>query len=373
MPMTFQIDQGLGTFVPTDEDAANRQLEQLRQAVMAIADDPGAFKKSARTVKNLLSKDLQFLRAYAMLAEMYIDLDEEKEATAIHIKGCQAGLKIIPEDFNGPLDMENADVQCFMRCHAGYVEALVAKNDYQSALEASYRQMVFDPDDIFGRAAELGELAIMAGEAEEAAKILAEQTENRPTAWYSLGYLAFLSGDLPLAVSRLRKAFLLAPYAVSFLTGRLTAPNLFWEQGPRPPVFHDELYFVEMLGGEMWTLNEGARDFMEWLSQTGLVLTEKASLVKLSEKCLAAGGVTDEIETEFQTLWNSINEDSSRELVQPIEDPASGEMAPPWELLAAYHEQLADDDDSEDGCDDDCDCGCRDETDEDGGGDGNSR
>ena len=367
MPMMFKIDQGLGTFVSTDINASEKQMEQLRQAVMTVDDDPGSLKKAVKTIKNLISKDSLFLRAYVMLAEMYLDLDDEKQATATYIKGCQAGLKLMPDDFSGPLDMDNPDVICFMHCHTSYASDLVDRGDYKACMEAVLRQLVFDAEDSFDIAYDLGELALMSGDTEEAARILAEQTESRPTAWYSLAYLAFTEGNFPLAASRLRKAFMLAPYAINFMTGSLTPPNIFWEQGPRPPYLPAELTFVESLGNEMWMNNEEAHSFLNWLSQTGQVLTEKAAMVLLSEKSLAAGDVTDEIEKEFQALWNAITEESCRKMVSPVKNPANdeGETDLPWKILASYHEQLAAENDFEDDDDCGCGCGCHEEDDDD--------
>ncbi len=347
MSLIFQVRHGLGVFVPTDEEAAGQKLAQLRD-IAASLDEGGANpKKAIRAIKSMISKDPLFLRGYAVLAGIHDESDDEEESSALYVKGCREALKLMPEGFSGPLDAENSDVQCFLRCHAGYVEALVAKGDYRAALEASRRQLAFDPEDLFERRRELGELAIAADQLEEAGVILREQLSVRPTAHYSLAYLAFIRGDLPLAADHLRRAFILAPYAMFFLTGRLTAPNPFWEAGPEAPDYREDLLFVEMLGGDLWTHNEAAHGFLEWLCQTAAVLRELAAMVTISEKCFYASGddcerVYKEAEAEFQKLMQGVEEKSSAALLAKVTDPQSGEEMAPWELLARTYREMAD-------------------------------
>lgn len=362
MSLIFKVEEGLGTFVPGNEEQANQMLDQLRVAMGEMAEDVGTFEKALKTIQDILAKDPQFLRAYAMLAEVYIDLDDAETAAEYHIKGYQAGLKMMPEGFSGPLDLENADVQCFLRCHAGYVESLVNKGDYKGALEASRRQLAFDPDDIFGRGQEMGELSILAGLHEEAEEILAEQAAESPLAYYGLAWLALSRQEYVQAAVYLRKAFLSAPYAMSFLTGRMTAPNLFWEQGPNTPSYQEEMFYAETLGGDIWAMEEMPGQFIEWLSQTAVVQKEKAAMIALSEKCLYDGLPGNKAEAEFSAIWNAIDEKSCEALVKEVKEPASGRQAPPWVLLAEYQDQVAAWDDEECDCgeehDEDCGCGC---------------
>ncbi len=365
MSMIFQVREGRGVFVPKDEDAAARQLTRLRDLADSADEDPGQAKKARRTIKAMIGKDPLFLRGYAVLAQLLEEADEEEKAAELYAQGCQAALKILPDDFQGPLDTDNSDVQCFLRCHAGYVESLLAKSDYQAALEASHRQLAFDPEDMFERRRELGELSILAGRPKEAESILREQVGRRPTAHYSLAYLSYSWGDYPTAIAHLRRGFLLAPYAVDLLTGRLTPPNIFWEDGPQAPDYREDLLFVEMLGGDLWTREEGAHAFLEWLSQTGQALSERARMVLLSEKCFRADGpeadaVLMEAEAEFQALLDAVDERSSAALAVPVIDPVGGEQVTPWELLARHQQRLTEDEgwDHEHGpdcgCDDDC-------------------
>lgn len=362
MSLIFQVREGRGVFVPKDEEAAARQLTQLRDLADSADENPGQAKKARRAIKNMLSKDPLFLRGYAVLAQLLEDAEEEEEAAALYVQGCRAVLKILPEDFQGPLDTDDSDVQCFLRCHAGYVESLLAKNDYQAALEASHRQLAFDPEDMFERRRELGELSILAGRPDEAESILREQVGRRPTAHYSLGYLSHSWGDYPTAIAHLRRAFLLAPYAVDLLTGRLTPPNIFWEDGPQAPDYREDLLFVEMLGGDLWTRSEEAHAFIEWLSQTGQVLSERARMVLLSEKCFRADGpgadaALIEAEAEFRALLDAVDERSSADLAAPVVDPVGGEQVAPWELLARHQQRLAEDEGWDHGLEADCDEG----------------
>ncbi len=361
MSLVFEIKDGLGLFVPKNEDEALKQREKLREIVSEAAEDEKSLKKVIKSVKAMIDKDPLFLRGSAVAGEFLSNLgddESELEATEIYVKGCRAALKIMPEDFKGPLDLENSEVQCFLRCHAGYVEALVAKGDYAAALEASQRHLAFDPQHQFERQRELAELAIMADQPEEAERILMEQVEERSTAWYSLAYLSLAAENYAEAITRLRRGFILAPYAVDFMTGRLTAPNIFWEQGPRAPEPQEDLMYVEMLGGDMWAENEEAHDFLEWISQTSLVLRERAAMVELSEKSFARGGADEEVERDFQKLWAGLDDQSSSLLVGRVTDAETGEEVYPWELLAMDRDRSLDYD-GYDEDDDDGGCGCQ--------------
>jgi len=359
MSLIFDVRNGLGVFVPKNSDEALKQQQRLRDIVAEEVEDEKALKKMIKAVKAMVDKDPLFLRGYAVMGELLGNLGDDEadmEASEVYVKGCRAALKIMPEDFQAPLDLENSEVQCFLRCHAGYVEALVAKGDYPAALEASYRQLAFDPEDQFERRRELAELCIMAGKLKEAEPILTAQLEERSTAWYSLAYLAFLAGDYKAAVTRLRRGFVLAPYAVDYLTGRLTAPNLFWEQGPRAPEPHDDLMYVEMLGGDMWSENQEAHEFMEWLSQTSLAMRERAAMVEISEKSFGRETGEADAEKAFQALWDGLDDTSSAGLLNEICDPESGERLLPWRLLALDRARSRDYDGEEPG--EDCGCGC---------------
>lgn len=350
MPLNFKInDENLGTFV-ADEKIFKRNLEELHKIVGDIKNGEKDLKKAAKLLKALNAKNPLFLRGQAILAEMYLDLDDENAVTETLVRGAKAALKVVPKDFRGRMDMENPDVQCFVRCHAGYAEALVAKGEYKEALAVSQRHLAFDPDDMFDRGRDLGELAVMAGETEAAARILEEQLETRPSANYSLGFLAFQKGDYARAITLLRRAFVLAPYTVDFLTGRLTAPNIFWEQGPNTVDYHENMAYVELMGGEMWTSDQQAREFMEWLSQSSLALGERSKMAGVSEKCLGAedGEEMNAAVDEWNALLASINDESSAKLVREADDPEDGESLYPWRLYSKAQERILNGDEEDD-------------------------
>jgi len=332
--LNFQIDQGKGILIPADQNAAQEQLAAL-QKIMAETEDGDCDATEASMVKinEMITADPLFLRGYAILGELLFGADREDEATEIYVEGCLEALSIIPEDFQGPMDMDNAEVQCFMRCHTGYIESLMLKGEYAGALKACRRQMAFDPGDMFERYREIGELAVMADELNEAEEILLGQLQRRPTAWYSLGYLSFLKFNYPEAALRLRKAFVAAPYVVDVITARFTAPNLFWESGPQAPSYEEDMLYVHTLGGDMWCDNPKAQAFIEWLSQTSAALRERAEMVAISETCFYRDGLDAESEKAFQTLWDSINMPSSEKLMVSVKDPEGGEELPAWEFL----------------------------------------
>ena len=353
--LTFKLEDGLGTFVPADQDEADRQEEQLRDLVIAVGSGDTELDQAVTTVREMIKKDEFFLKGYPLLAEM-VGGDDDEQAEEVYLDGYKAAMKIIPADFNGPLDLENADVQCFLRCHTGYVESLTAKEQYKEAIAATRRQLVFDPGDMFERERDLGEMHIMDGQYDEARRILEEQGKSRSTALYSLAYLDFMGEKYPEAAARLRQAFILAPYTVDFITGRMTSPNLFWQAGPRAPQYQEELMYVESLGGEIWTADTEAQSFMEWLSQTSAALGDRAAMAAISEKSFVAGQAGSQEADEFMALWQKAGAPAG-DLIKMVADPETGDLVRPWELLAAYHEQLSEESEYY-GHDDDCGCGC---------------
>lgn len=351
--LTFKIDRVKGTLIPVDQAAAHKQLAELQRIMAEIGDgDCEATEASMVKINEMITDDPLFLRGYAMLGELLSGNDREDEATDIYVEGCLEALQIIPKDFQGPMDMDNAEVQCFMRCHTGYIESLAFKDEYAEALKACRRQLVFDPDDMFERYREIGELAIMAEELSQAEEILQGQLQNRPTAWYSLGYLSFLKSNYPEAVLRLRKAFVVAPYVVDTITERFIDPNLFWESGPQAPSYEEDMLYAHNLGGDMWCGDSKAQAFIEWLSQTAAALRERAEMVAISETCFYREGIEAESEKAFQALWDSIDLPSSEKLAVSVKDPKSGEDIPAWEFLnrCDARRNLDEDREEEHGC-----------------------
>ena len=354
--LEFKIDQNLGTFIPVDQEAAQKQLADL-QRIMAEADEGGG-EQAALEIREMIKADPLFLRGYALLGEVLFSADQEDEATEVYVDGCLQALKLVPDDFKGPMDMNNAEVQCFMRCHTGYVESLMLKGEYDQALEACQRQLSFDPADMFERYREVGELAIMADRLSEAEKILTAQLDRRPTAWYSLGFISFANFDYAEAAVRLRRAFVAAPYVVDVITARFTAPNIFWESGPRAPQYDEDMLYVHTLGGHVWCANPQAQAFIEWLSQTSAAVSERAEMVAISERCVRRGSVDAESEKEMMALWESIDLASSEKLIAGLKNPDDDGELPPWEYLDRHDQRRQFDGDEEDGHDEGCGCGC---------------
>lgn len=353
--LEFKIDQNQGIFIPTDPEAAQKQLADL-QRIMAEADG-GDSEKAIEEITAMIEADPLFLRGYALLGEVLFGADREEEATEVYVHGCLRALELLPDGYQGPMDMDDAEVQCFMRCHTGYVEALMLREEYDAAYEACLRQLSFDPQDMFERFREVGELAIKADRLAEAEKILQAQLEKRPTAWYSLGYISFANFDYAEAALRLRRAFVLAPYVVDVITARFTAPNLFWENGPRAPQYDEDMLYVHTLGGDVWCDDPKAQAFIEWLSQTSAALRERAEMVGISETCFRAQDVDPESEKAFQALWESVDLASSEKLTANLKNPEDGGELPPWEYLDR-HDQRRQYDGDEEEHEEGCGCGC---------------
>lgn len=354
--LNFQTDDGKGTLLPLDQEEARRQLAEL-QRIMAGADD-GESEQAVDEIRAMIEADPLFLRGYALLGELLFTADQEEEATAVYVEGCRRALGLIPDDFSGPMDMENPEVQCFLRCHTGYVESLMLRGEFEAALKACLRQLAFDPGDMFERYREVGELAIMAERLDQAEDILLGQTGRRPTAWYSLGFLSFLKYDYAEAAVRLRRAFLAAPYVVDVITARFTSPNLFWESGPQAPEYEEDMLYVHTLGGDMWCDNPKAQAFIEWLSQTATALRERSEMVTISEACFYRGEVDEASEKAYQALWESIDAGSSQKLLAPVRNPEDGEELPPWEFLDRCDQRRRLDEEEGEEHEEGCGCGC---------------
>lgn len=349
--LTFKIEQGLGLFVPADQAEADRQAEELNRILAEADSEDINTKKIINETKAMTEKNPLFLRGYALLAEIFLNLGQEDEAAQACVNGCKEALKIIPGDFSGPMDTNNPEVQCFLRCHTGYVESLMGEEKYAQALEAVKRQLIFDPEDNFERRRELGELAIMAGRLDEAESCLLERIHEYPTAWYSLAFLAFKKGEYALAAASLRRGLLMAPYAGDFLTARFTSSNIFWNSGPNAPSYQEELLYLHTLGGEMWSGDEKAQAFLEWLSQSSVALRERSEMAALAEGCLAKGEVDQTAADTFQALLDSIDEKSSIPLTAKIKDPLTGDLIEPWELLVRHQKRSENEGESfEEGC-----------------------
>lgn len=343
--LKFEINRGLGSFSPADQDQAQRQLAELKR-IMDLSDR-GEESQAVEEIKAMIQADPLFIRGYALLGELLFSQDREEEATEVYVAGCRQVLDIIPPNFQGPLDMENAEVQCFLRCHTGFVEDLTLRGEYAQALEATRRQLGFDPDDMFERFREVGELAIKAGHPDEAESLLSQQLEKRPTAWYSLGYLSFSRGDFAQAALRLRRAFVLAPYVADIVTARFTDPNVFWECGPQAPRYEEDLLYVHTLGGDLWCDDSEARAFIEWLSQTSTAMRERAEMAAVSEACFRAGRIDAAAEKTFQSLWETIDQASSELLIAPVRNPDDDGDMTPWEYLDLHGQNQQFDDDGE--------------------------
>ncbi|MDR1921556.1 MAG: hypothetical protein LBS31_07430 [Candidatus Adiutrix sp.] len=341
---------GKGEFQPDNEAEFNKLDEELKRIIADLNNGETTLKKALKAVRPHLKKEPLFLRAQVLAGELHAALEDDKAAETCHANGLKAAQKIMPEDFNGPLETNNIDAQCYLRCHTGYVDALAGRGEYRKALEATRRQMTMDPGDMFERRGKWGELLILAGETEEARIFLEKNIKTYPEAHYSLGYLALTEGRYASAAALLRRAFVAAPYAGDFLCGCPTAPNIFWEQGPQPPDYDKSISYVELLGGRMWAGNDEALPFLEWLSQTSVVLGDRARAVALSERALKAENAVElkKIGDELQALMESITEESSRAMVELVNDPDDAEALFPWRLLDKKRED--EDDEPECGC-----------------------
>lgn len=357
MTLTFKINEGLGIFLPTDVSYHEKQMKKLRGIVESGADKDMSPGKVVKGIKRLLDKDPLCLAGSAVLGEILEESGKEEQAYEVYTDGYRAALKLIPEDFAGPLDSDNNEVQCFLRCQARYVESLLRKGEYTEALTVTERLLELDSEDAYDREIELGELALLAGQTEKAETILFEQVEFRPIAYYSLSHLAFNRGEYTLAVSYLRRAFILAPYAASFLSGQPMPPNPFWECGPEAPDYQEELSYVETLGGDLWLNDHTVHIFLCWLSQTAVVLKEKAALVALSEKCFIQSAEEEdeafdnEVEAEFEAIMAGIDEESSAALANEVEDPEDEVKMRPWELLSLHQQRFSEAEEDYDSCD----------------------
>ena len=357
--LTFKMnEEGLGTLFPADPAAYEEKLEALRGIVSEVEDHLETPEKAIEAVGQMVAADPFFVQGAAILGEMLNSTERDEEAEELYVKSCLAILKIMPKDFAGPMDVVNNDVQCFLRCHTGYVDALTAKGEYAEALKAALKQLAFDPEDLFARRLDLGELYIRNEDWDQAEKELQEQSEERPTAWYSLGYLYFVRGDYPRAAAHLRRGFLRSPYVVDFLTARLTAPNIFWDAAPMIGDYQEDMSYLEMLGGDLWSENREAHDFIEWLSQTSPALMDRARLVALAEGCFDRSIPTKEAEKTYAELWNALTPEAAEKMTGLVSDPQTGAEVYPWSLLNIYHEQMYQEGDFDEDDDDDCGCGC---------------
>ncbi len=360
--LTFQLnEQGVGFFAPADEAKGNLQIEKIRKIVTDMGEGIISPRKGEKALEAMIAKDPYFLRGYALLAELYADSERENGeelAAELYIKGYEKAMTILPPDFSGPLDMETVTVQCFMRCCIGYFVSLLEKDDYEGALEAVQRLLLFDPEDTFNCGREVADLLIMAGRTKEATELLQAECQERHTAYYSLAYVAFVEEDYPRAALELRRACLLAPYTVMALSGGFMLPNIFWEDGPEPPSYSENMQFTELLGGQLWNSNEDAYAFLQWLSQSSLVFKERAEFLALSEKCFEAElddyeKVLDESISDFSELWKTIDLESSTKLVSKTKEMEDGQELYPWQVLAWHRDYIMseeNDDDDENGC-----------------------
>ena len=144
-----------------------------------------------------------------------------------------------------------------------------------------------------------------------------------------------------------------------FLSGQPAIPNVFWENGPKAASYSTDLNYVGMLGGELWSDDELEHAFIYWVSQTALILAEKATMVGIAEQCFAATSDDDNKDIEMKTmaLLAGITDETSAALIEKLTDPVTGEKATPWQIFLNHHHRLAAEECEGEGCGDDCNCG----------------
>lgn len=341
MPLIFKVDdEGVGRLLPDDPAAYQAMVGQLHDIAAAMDGSRTSLKKALRALKSLIGRDPSFLPAYNALTDITMQLNMETEdfdeAYEWAFKGVKQAFKTLPPDFAGHLDMGEIPDRAFIACHNNRLEALIEGREFGEALEATRRQLALDPEDMFGCADSLGELLIVTKDPEEAGRVLQGQVAGRPTANYSLAFLAFGRGEYAAAATLLRRGFVLAPYAADCLAERPPRPNVFWHQGPQAPDFPAEVAYGRLLGAELWGSAPEAWAFLRYLDGTGLCLGERARMVALSEKCFHAqnGEEMAAAEAEWHALLAAITDETSAPLVAKADDPVDGETLWPWEIYA---------------------------------------
>ena len=359
MTLEFKVTDGCGTLVPTNDSAYTKQVDQLSKLIEELNTEP-KIEEAIKEVEKILSKDPLFVRGWDLLGELFEESGDEDQALQAYLKGYQAVSKILPADFNGPMDIANEEVQCFLRFHNAYLDSLLAGKNYTGALVALQRQLAMDLHDMFELKGNLGELNILAGNLDVAEDILSQQAEANPAAYFSLGYAAFKRQKYAQAVTYLRKAFIMAPYVGMFLSGQPAIPNIFWDNGPKAPSYTNDIHYVGMLGGELWSDDELEHAFIYWVSQTSLILMEKATMVGLAEQCYGkpSDAVTKDITAKIEALLAGITDETSAVLVGELMDPVTDEKTTPWQIFLNHHHRLAAEEYEGEECCGEEDCGC---------------
>lgn len=307
-------------------DALSDEVDALVERYENELLKPARFVTALR---EFITRRPNFIEASAHLALALLDQEKPRQALEAAQRGFRIGEKAIPPGFSGVISWRYLTNRCFLRVADALAHAHIANGEHREAAAVMEKMLAWNPDDQQGVTLRIGAVYLRIGEKEKAKAAFEKSVRFDASAYYDLGLMHILDGDLVAAATALRHGFVETPYIAEMLCGAMGVIE--------PFVVGDDLNDIERALDyidaeiELWTKTDQATPFLNWLYHHPRAMLERAAILDLREqryweKDMAA---RDALEQREEALLAAMDDALSRELVKPRED-RSGRAVLPW-------------------------------------------
>ncbi|WP_038014604.1 tetratricopeptide repeat protein [Terasakiella pusilla] len=311
-----------------------RKYELAGEALnIALDSRDGGRISEADYIKNLeelIVKYPNFIDGYAHLGYALLDQGKPKKALDYHIEGITVGEKHLPEFYKGKLIWGYYENRPFLRALHGSILCYMRLGRRKKAIDAMEKSLRLNPDDNLGIRFLIGPEYVRQGKFIKAREILVESAFSYPPFQYELALIDLIEGDWISAATQLRKGYISNPYIAEVLTGTPSPiPLAVWHSNNFSETNLAIEYAEQYL--EIWYENYEYILFIRWLFNQPKVLRERAQFLEYQDEL---NWVRDfnrrgEIVDEMQNFEKAIDDQLSKEIVQPRQDKY-GNTIFPW-------------------------------------------
>jgi tetratricopeptide (TPR) repeat protein len=300
------------------------------------------YQEYLRKLDRLIEKEPDYLDTYNYAGNAYLELASKVDsaifsvslnaAQSFYQRAYERAKELIPADFKGRILWLHHGNRPFLRAHHGLILCHLRKKEYVEAARMIEEHLAWNPNDNIGVRLLLGDAYFMAGDTENAKRVLSSGLEEGyPDNSYSLGLLEFKEGNFSAAATALRIGFLVNEYIAEILTGRsVEKQHFYWHSSSWRSVESAKCYLINQDMLTYWKSVPQAIDFVDWLYNCAAVMRERLQWAEIRE------GLTTEHNFSARGVFVDREEALRRRitkvtmLVQKITD-RQGHTRWPWE------------------------------------------
>lgn len=287
-------------------------------------------KKYISELELLIEKEPFFIDGYSHLSYVFLAQNKPQKALETALAGIAVGEKTIPDGFDGTLPWMSWSNRPFLRAYHGAVIANVRLRHHKEAVKLIERMLFLNPNDNQGVRFLYGSEVLRSGNEKRALEIFNELSVEYPPYCYELALIHIKNKNWVKAATALRLGFCGNSYVAEILNGNPRPSELNQWHSPRARTEVAKEY-IEHYGAK-WFSNVTALEFIRWLFNHSIVMTERAQITACREGLQWEHDSSKRVilgERE-DVLQSAIDDDLSKQLVA-IKTDRRGSECYPWE------------------------------------------